>query len=676
MALDDPKDGAASEQHTKERNEQPDGKSAPAPVPIDANKDEEKKGKIVKEKEVEAADEEVEAGKGKGNEGDPKNPSSTGTTSHTAHTEAAQNAAYEQLRITVEKAARKASYNPTGAFVSHKWGNITYRNERSTSKIWVRVGHRDYLIHNPTKKLLDTPQGYPVLVDTDRGKLGAGGMGVQNNAVVLLDHNKMNLQNIEAQRAAAGVHENLDASMVFEQHFSHVYYSSRTKNFQIGKVVFDSFSQQLSILCMEHTHKGKWAKGGLVPIRTDAVILDADLKLGTEVSFTTAIWGNSVVAYQITPCALMTEAETEVNSRAALPVYPGELTVGLEAATSKTMGAQRMKLLYRELGRELESRVGNEKWLGLDDQVKNPVDLILTDNSEGTYPETTVVLKLTTVLMYFLGAPKPKAPNPLCWDFLKTMISPEDAILLDKKVLDTGIGLTVFVETSESYQKLFLEWANSSISSAVSDRNIDSQRAFIDSIGVTCSFGPLVTADNFNEMVSDKFFDPDITVGLQSIKIFDTKIPVMVTFCPKNYTKVVVETDLTTRGLVVLSLEAVSKKVLEEDRLSIIVTEEATKASSFFSNNRELQIKFRTTEENCKLFKLLEEMFSLHVYYDLNPASSYAGKKPRNGFRTVKCSTVGWSDDQYLSLLTQVNAHRNNDFFVMRLGDMVGAWCR
>ena len=86
MALDDPKDGAASEQHTKERNDQPVGKSAPVPVPVDANKDEEKKGKIVKEKEVEAADEEVEAGKGKGNEGDPKNPSSTGILHHTLHT--------------------------------------------------------------------------------------------------------------------------------------------------------------------------------------------------------------------------------------------------------------------------------------------------------------------------------------------------------------------------------------------------------------------------------------------------------------------------------------------------------------------------------------------------------------------------------------------------------------
>ena len=59
MALDDPKDGAAAEQHTKERNEQPDGKSAPVPVPIDANKDEAKKGKLIKEKEVEAAVEEV-----------------------------------------------------------------------------------------------------------------------------------------------------------------------------------------------------------------------------------------------------------------------------------------------------------------------------------------------------------------------------------------------------------------------------------------------------------------------------------------------------------------------------------------------------------------------------------------------------------------------------------------
>lgn len=676
MALDEVKDDAAAEQRAEELIEQPVRTSSTVPIPDpdseDLEEDEEKEKNSDQGKEVEAEEGEVETGKGNGNEGDPKNPSSSGTSTHTAHTTAEQNAVHDHVRKTAEKSAKKASYNPTGAFVSYRWGNITYRNDRSTSTVRVRVGHQDFIVHNPTKKILDTPQGYPVLIDTVRGKLGVGGMGVQNNAVVLLDHNKMDLQNIEAQRAAAGVYENIDASMVFDKNFSHIYYSSRARNWQIGKVVFDSVSQQLSILCMEHTHKGKWAKGGLIPIRMDAITLGADLKLGTEVSFTTAIWGKSVTAQQITPCALMTEAETEVNSRAALPVNPHELTVMLDSAVSKTMGTQRMKLLYREMGRELENRVGDEKWLGLDDKVKNPVDILLTDNSEGPYPETTVVLKLTTVLINFLCAPTPKAPNPLCWDFLKSFLSPEEMDMLDKKVLDTGIGLTVFVETTESYQKLFLEWANSSITSAVSNRNIDSKHAFIDSIGVTCSFGPLVTAANFNEMVSDKFFDPDKTVGLQSIKIFDSKIPVLVTFCPKNSAKVAVETDLTTRGLVVLSLEAVSKKILEEDRLSIVVTEEATKASSFFSNNRELQIKFRTTEENCKLFKMLEEMFSFNIYFDLNPASSYAGRKPSRGFRTVKCSTMGWSEDQYLSLLDKVNAHRNNDFFVMRLGDMVG----
>jgi hypothetical protein len=52
------------------------------------------------------------------------------------------------------------------------------------------------VVLNPTKKLLELPIGYPVLIDTSRGKKGPGGMGVPNNAVVVPDHKKMDGHNI------------------------------------------------------------------------------------------------------------------------------------------------------------------------------------------------------------------------------------------------------------------------------------------------------------------------------------------------------------------------------------------------------------------------------------------------------------------------------------------------
>ena len=525
-------------------------------------------------------------GKGEGNEGDPQKPSQTGTPLHTSHTETEPNAADKKIRNDAIRAAKKASYNPSGMQNIYSWGNITHRPSTGTVTLgYVRVGDVGFMVHNPTKKFLDAPLGYPVLIDTRRVKKGPGGMGVPNSAVVLLDHKKMDMHSIEANRVAAGVYENTAASLAFDENFYHVYYTSMSENYQRGRIIFDPDTQRLAIMIMEYTHKGKWVKAGLTQIRLDAVITTADLKLGTEVFFSTAVWGDTVFAHRISPCALMSEAETEHNTRAALPTVPSECIAELDTAKTKTIGTHNLKLLYRELGRDIERRVGGKKWGELEDQFKNPVDILITDNSEGTYPETTVVLKLTTLITDYQNTPTPKAPNLLCWDFLKNGFAPEQLTWFDKKVVGKGIGLTVVVEANETSQKLFLEWARSSISLAVTGRNIDTNRAFIDSIGVTCSFGTYVTATNFNELVSDSFYDPDKTVGLQAIKIFDKKVPAIVTFCPKNSEKVTIDTDLATRGLVVMSLEAVSKKVSEEDRLTIVGTEEATKAAAYYNNN-------------------------------------------------------------------------------------------
>lgn len=627
-------------------------------------KDQEKEPRVDQEKEA--------TGNGKGKEGDPENPSQPGTSSHTPHTETEQNAADNNIRNAAIQAAKKMSYNLQGMHI-HSWGNIVHRpNTGSAALGCVRVGDIGYVVHNPTKKFLEAPLGYPVLIDTSKGRKGPGGMGVPNNAVVLPDLKKMDTMNIQAYRSAAGVLENTEASLTFDQNFSHMYYSSGLKNFQRGRIIFDSDTQKLAILIMEITHKGKWVKAGTVAIQMNSVLLSADLKIGTEVVFSTQICGSNVVAHSISPCALLSEAETEYNTRARLPAVPSEFIAELSSATNKTMGTHNLKLLFRELGRENEKRIGEKKWGELEEHLKNPVDIFITDNSEGTYPATAVVLGLTKMIARYQLLPGAKAPNPLCWDFVRTGISPEQLELFDKAVVEKGIGLTVVVEANETSQKLCLEWARSAIATAVAGRNIDTKKAFIDSVGVTCSFGNYVTAQNFNELVSDSFYDSDKTVGLQSIKIFDQKVPAIVTFCPRNSEKVTIDTDLATRGLVVMSLEAVSKKVSEEDRLSVIETVEATKASAFYRNNREVQIKFRTTIENCKLFDKINKEYKLRIYYDNNPASRYAGKKPSKGFRTLKFSSVGWSEEQYLDLLSEIHSLKNSDFFVMKLGDMVG----
>ena len=676
MALEEKEEVAANMQQPETLNDQLDETETTEPAQEEQEATEEKNDKTNEEDERQ---EEVEedalggAGKGEGKEGDPQNPSQTGTPPHTPHTETEPNAAEKKIRNDAAKAAKKASYNPTGIQNIYSWGNITHRPSTGTIPLgYVRVGDVGFMVHNPTKKFLDAPLGYPVLIDTRRVKKGPGGMGVPNNAVVLLEQKKMDMHSIEATRVAAGVYENTAANLAFDQNFSHIYYTSMSENYQRGRIIFDPDTKRLAIMIMEYTHKGKWVKAGLIQIRLDVVITTADLKLGTEVFFSTVVWGDAVFAYRIAPCALMTETETEYNTRAALPTFPSEFIAVLDTAKTKTIGTHNLKLLYRELGSDIERRVGEEKWGELEDQFKNPVDILITDNSEGTYPETTVVLKLTSLITNYQSAPTPKAPTPLCWDFLKTSLAPDQLTWFDKKVVGKGIGLAVVVEANETSQKIFLEWARSSISLAVAGRNIDTNRAFIDSIGVTCSFGTHVTATNFNELVSDSFYDPDKTVGLQAIKIFDKKVPAVVTFCPKNSEKVTIDTDLATRGLVVMSLEAVSKKVSEDDRLTIVGTGEATKAAAFYNNNREVQIKFRTTIENCKLFDKIKKEYKLQIYYDNNPASRYVGKKPRLGFRTIMCSTVGWSEDQYHALLSEVHSLKNTDFFVMKLGDMVG----
>ena len=82
-----------------------------------------------------------------------------------------------------------------------------------------------------------------------------------------------------------------------------------------------------------------------------------------------------------------------------------------------------------------------------------------------------------------------KAPNPLCWEFLKLGLSPEELAMFDKIVEEKGIGLTVVVEATETSQKTFLEWARLSIARAVTGRNINTKKALSTPSGSLVALG-------------------------------------------------------------------------------------------------------------------------------------------------------------------------------------------
>ena len=113
-------------------------------------------------------------------------------------------------------------------------------------------------------------------------------------------------------------------------------------------------------------------------------------------------------------------------------------------------------------------------------------------------------------------------------------------------------------------------------------------------------------------------------------------------------------------------------EVSETDRLISVWCEEERPASKFFNNDKVVQIKFRTTQENILFLDKLKREFHLNFFYDHNPASRYVGKNPKKSFRTVKFSTVCWQEEQFLGFLNEIHAQQNTDFFVMRLEDMIG----
>jgi len=679
MSLEEKKDVTVVEPQQQQLNEQQDNSKTTVPATIEqdgsskTNSNDEQK----EEKEESNEDEEQErTAEGKGDEGDSTTPSQNGTQFHQTQKNQERNTAPTNYRLEAEKAARKVSFRPSGMSLTGVWGNKAQRaNTGSNEQGWIRVGDKGFWVTNPSKNFMEVPFGCPVYANLLTSRRGKGGISLPSNAVTVFDKKKMDLMHIEAIKTAAGVYENAEADFAFEKNFSHHYYTSDAPNLMRGRIFFDTDTKKIAVLSMERSHTGKWLKGNVVPIDMEVAMCHSSLKIGTEILFSTALWGNSVKAHKIFPCALLSSAETETNTRATLPVYvtpegERESVSVLRSSTTKTIGPHNLKLLYLELSKDKKNRIGEEKWGKLDEHTTQPVDVLVTDNDSATHPDGLMIIGLTPLLLHYQEV-EGQSSTPFCWDFLEQFCSEEQLTELDKKVLTTGIGLTIVVETNESFQKTALEWAKDSVAAAVAARRIDSSKAFVDSIGVTCSFGPYVTASNFNETVSDSFFDVEQSIGLQSIKIFDQRIPTTVSF---DTTEGVyrVETDLATRGLVVFALEEVSKKVAETEKLTCVVTEDERPASKFFNKNKIVQIKFRTTPENSLFLDKLKREFHLNFFYDHNPASRFVGRKTSRGFRTVKFSTVCWQEEQYLGFLNEIHAQQNTDFFVMRVEDMIG----
>jgi hypothetical protein len=219
--------------------------------------------------------------------------------------------------------------------------------------------------------------------------------------------------------------------------------------------------------------------------------------------------------------------------------------------------------------------MGEGKWTGRRQEHKNPIDIFVTDNPT-VHKETSagaIMVGLSTLILFY-NRNKHLSKNPLCWEVLKQLITEEDQKFLNTKFLSTGIGMTMMVETEESLQKQVRDWASASVIEVVADRNRNRNETHMDSIGVLYSFGNLVTPENFNELITDSFFTTNNT-GIQSIKIFDTKITSRVTYhtdvngVGKDY---IVDTDRASRGIVLFSLEAVTSPVPEEKRLEAIIT--------------------------------------------------------------------------------------------------------
>ena len=637
-----------------------------------------------KGKEAQKADEETVQDEGK--EGDPKNPSKHGNIAANLPNQQSIDTAKKNIREEAKKRASVLSWTAKGMNKHDihnphnvlKWANVTKRPSKEDS-LHIRLGDTGIIVKNPGEKLLKLPRGYPVLINTTNLRIAFGAASIPAKHVMVPEPQHLDRQSL-TEEIKTVCQQDKDAEKVFEEIFFNSYFHASEKNWLKGKIGVDD-DQTICIVITERTDRGQWVGSGKMAVQLDLVHWgNYKPVIGDTVRFTTQLQGSKVIAHKILPCALLGKNLLVKNTQKKLPSNMDRKTgkpnffTDLQSATSKTIGSDKVQLIVETVKKNLVARMGEGKWAGLKQEHKNPIDIFVTDNPT-VHKETSagaIMVGLSTLILFY-NRNKHLSKNPLCWKVLKQLITEEDQKFLNTKFLSTGIGMTMMVETEESLQKQVRDWASASVIEVVADRNRNRNETHMDSIGVLYSFGNLVTPENFNELITDSFFTTNST-GIQSIKIFDTKITSRVTYhtdvngVGKDY---IVDTDRGSRGGVFFSLEAVTSPVSEEKRLETIITGEAAKAISSVTRS-ELMLKFKTSKINCLLFQYLKKNFGLTPYVDSNPSTNSLANNNPYAWRRVQASLMELEkqDECFEEMLKLVRDYP--DFYLMKRDDLAG----
>ena len=661
--------------HTKPGTEQlKDGEDLPSNASAAGDASEEKKTEVNENVSSEEEDDSDICDEGGGSQSDPP---TNGNKKNEQQPKARTDTASQQTRSIIQ-AAKDVSWKgmeQTGMLLV--WGSVANRTNGTNDVGWVRVGDRSILVRKPSAQFLALPIGYPVMVNTGKIWKGNGGAATMEKFLVVPPIAKLDMLRIEAAKTKAQC-QDFNNEKIFDDNFTHCYYGSSRQNEMRGKIIFDQDNEKIAIMVMEKTSGGNWVTAGKIPIREESFWTKGKLRLGTNVCFTTQVRDKTIFAHKIFPCALLDTNGREHNTYTQLPRHTSPnndhtFIALLKEPAGKRLEVDRAQLLVSSLSKSYKERLGEEKWSKLGPEMNHTVDVLVTDNIyQSDLYQGAATINFTELIVTFQQERQIRQ-SPFCWDVMKKLLLKEEAQLLEKKFLETKIGLTVVVEVDESHQKLALKWANNTIERVVNDRGRTS--TYVDTLGITYGFGPYIDGQNFWEILNDESFQPGKLAGLHNIKIFDKLIPMEVTFRPEQpeegLEKLTIFTDRATRGLVVLTAEAVSNWIPEGKRLEVIPTEVDTVASSLLSsqNKFETHIKFRTTTENLLLFNYICRIYNIVTYFDNNPPKHF-GRKQAVSWRTVKFLTTGWTDELFSSLLAEIND--SEDFFIMKKADIIG----
>jgi hypothetical protein len=669
------KTGTSNPHTNSETGQLEDQVDPPSNASAAGDADEDKKTEVKEDDSTHEGDDPVQEDEEGGSLTDPP---TNGNNESEQQQKARADTASQQTREKAIQAAKEISWNGKDYIGKQLvWGSVANRTNGATDVGWVRVGDRSIRVRNPSAKFSALPTGYPIMLDAEKIWKGYGGAAILEKALVVPPIAKLDMLKIEAARSKAEC-QDFNNEKIFEENFTHYYYDSARQNEMRGKIFFDQDSEKIAIKVMEITSGGNWVTAGKIPIREENFWTKGKLRMGANVSFTTQVRDKTIFAHKIFPCALLDPNGRERSTFTKLPNPPSSncdrTSVSmLKEPAGKRLEDDRTQLLVSSLGENYKKKLGEERWNKLDPEMNHTVDILVSDNvrKSDSYKGAAVINFTELLVTFQLG--RQNRQSPFCWDVMEKLLSKDEAQLLEKKFLETKIGLTVVVEVDESHQKVALKWADNTIERVVNNRGRTS--TYVDTIAITYGFGPDIDGQNFWEILNDESFQPGTLAGLHSIKIFDKLVPVEVTYHPEQpeagLEKITILTDRATRGLVVLTAEAVSNWTPEKDRLEVIPTEVDTIANNMLSSRKkfETHIKFRTTTENLLLFNQLCRIYNIVTFFDSNPPKQF-GRKQAVSWRTVKFLTTGWTDALFSSLLADVD--NSEDFFVMKQADIIG----